>query len=51
MLLPLIRLDDQHYIIRLTGGAYYYFYFQKIMGYVLVTALVAGLSGLSKRQK
>lgn len=51
MLLPLIRLDDQHYVIRLTGGAYYYFYFQKIMGYVLVTALAAGLSGLSKRQK
>jgi small-conductance mechanosensitive channel len=51
MLLPIVRLDERHYTLRLAGWAKYYFYFQKIMGYVLVTALAAGLSGLSKRQK
>jgi hypothetical protein len=48
MLLPVIRLRDQHYAIDLKGWARYYFYCHKIMGWVLASFLVAGLSGLTK---
>ncbi len=48
MLLPVIRLRDAHYKIDLVGPARYYFYFHKIMGWVLGLALLAGISGLSK---
>jgi hypothetical protein len=48
MLLPIIRLREQHYSIDLAGCARYYFYVHKIAGWVLVSILVAGLSGLTK---
>ena len=48
MLLPIIRLRDRHYRIDLTTGARYYFYWHKIMGFVLASFLIAGLSGLTR---
>jgi len=51
MLLPIIRLRDWHYRIDLTTGARYYFYWfywHKIMGFVLASFLIAGLSGLTR---
>ncbi|MDN7179638.1 hypothetical protein M0D69_16910 [Caballeronia sp. SEWSISQ10-4 2] len=46
MLLPIIRLREAHYDIDLQGRTRYYFYFHKIMGYVLASFLIAGLAGL-----
>jgi hypothetical protein len=48
MLLPIIELNKAHEAIVLDGFALYYFYFHKIMGFVLASFLVAGLSGLAK---
>jgi hypothetical protein len=48
MLLPIVRLRDQHYAIDLMGWARYYYYAHKLMGWVLASFLVAGLSGLTK---
>jgi uncharacterized protein YjbI with pentapeptide repeats len=48
MLLPIIELRKQHYDIDLTGATRYYFYFHKLMGFVLVSFLIAGLAGLTK---
>ena len=48
MLLPIIRLRESHYQVDLTTWARYYFYFHKIMGYVLASFLLAGLAGLTK---
>jgi hypothetical protein len=48
MLLPIIRLREAHYEVDLEGRARYYFYGNKIMGYVLGFFLVAGLSGITK---
>jgi hypothetical protein len=48
MLLPLVRLREKHYSIDLTGPARYYFYFHRIMGWVLASFFVAGLSGLTQ---
>ena len=50
MLLPIIRLRDRHYDedIDLSAGARHYFYVHKIMGYVLASFLVAGLSGITQ---
>jgi hypothetical protein len=47
-LLPFVRLRELHYQIDLHGWANYYFYFHKLMGYVLGIFLAAGLSGLVK---
>jgi hypothetical protein len=46
MLLPIIRLREKHYQIEL-GWVRYYFYFHKVMGFVLASFLIAGLSGLT----
>jgi hypothetical protein len=46
MLLPIVKLREWHYTIDLTGWARYYFYGHKIMGYLLASFLIAGLSGL-----
>ena len=47
MLLPVIRLRERHYTrVDLKTSARYWFYFQKIMGYVLIFFVLAGLSGL-----
>jgi len=48
MLLPIVRLREHHYDIDLKGGTRYYFYAHKLMGWVLASFLVAGLSGLTK---
>ncbi len=48
MLLPLVKLRENHYSIDLKGCARYYFYFHKLAGYVLASFLIAGLSGLTK---
>jgi hypothetical protein len=48
MLLPIIQLRKKHYDIDLQGWPRYYFYGQKIMGWVLGSFLIAGLSGLAK---
>jgi len=49
LLLPIIKLQGSHYEIQLTGGIKYYFYCQQIMGYILASFLVAGLSGITKK--
>lgn len=48
VLLPVIRLRDSHYQIDIPSNWRYYFYFHRIMGWVLASFLVAGLSGLTK---
>jgi hypothetical protein len=48
LLLPIIKLREKHYNIDLNGWIRYYFYFHKIMGYVLAGFLGAGLTGLMK---
>ena len=48
MLLPIIKLRQRHYEIDLNGFVRYYFYFHQIMGYVLASFLIAGLSGLTR---
>ena len=48
MLLPIVELRRQHYEIDLKDFAQYYFYFHKMMGFVLASFLIAGLSGLTK---
>jgi len=48
MLLPVVRLNEAHYGIKLIELAKYYFYVVKIGGWVLVTLLVAGMSGITK---
>jgi hypothetical protein len=49
MLLPLIKIEDWHYSIKLTTWVTYYFYFHKVMGYFLVSMLIAGLTGVTKK--
>jgi hypothetical protein len=48
LLLPIIRLREKHYQTDLKGWIRYYFYFHKIMGYVLASFLIAGIAGLTK---
>jgi hypothetical protein len=48
MLLPAIELRKEHYDIRLSGWARYYFYLHKMMGFVLASFVIAGLAGLTK---
>jgi hypothetical protein len=47
-LLPIIKLEEENYRTKIKGAAKYYFYFQTIMGYVLASFLIAGISGLTK---
>ena len=49
MLLPIIRLNESHYTVKLIGFAKYYFYFHIISGYALASFLIAGLSGITKK--
>lgn len=46
LLLPLVRLREQHYDVDLKPGVRHYFYFHKLTGYVLASFLIAGLSRL-----
>lgn len=47
MLLPVIRLREKHYKVGLEGWLQVYFYLHKIMGYMLIFFVIAGLSGLT----
>lgn len=47
-LLPIVELEKSFADVVLHGFAKYYFYFQKLMGWVLASFLIAGLSGLTK---
>lgn len=49
MLLPGVQLDKHHFDIVLDGGVKYYFYFQGLVGVILGSFLIAGLSGLTKK--
>jgi hypothetical protein len=52
MLLPVIRLEEANYSssIKLYGIAkYYYIYIHKLVGWVLATIFIAGLSGITKK--
>jgi cytoskeletal protein CcmA (bactofilin family) len=48
-LLPIVKLRSYHYDVELEGWARYYFYAHKLMGYVLASFLLAGLSGLTQQ--
>jgi hypothetical protein len=48
LLLLIIRLREKHYKVDLKGWIRYYFYVHRIMGYVLASFLIAGISGLTK---
>jgi hypothetical protein len=48
MLLPIVKLRESNYKIELAGWARYYFYIHRLMGYVLGSFLIAGLSALAK---
>jgi hypothetical protein len=48
MMLPIIRLREDNYKIELRSYARYYLYLHKVMGYILASFLIAGLSGLAK---
>ena len=48
MLLPLLALRKKHYDIDLDDLPRCYFYVHKVVGYILASFLVVGLSGLTK---
>ncbi|MBO1224924.1 MAG: hypothetical protein JYX80_10910, partial [Candidatus Scalindua sediminis] len=48
IILPIIRLDERHYEIELNGFAKYYFYFHIVIGFVLASFVIAGISGLTQ---
>jgi len=48
MLLPIISLDER-YKLDFSGWQLYYFYFHKLMGFLLGSFVVAGLSGITKK--
>ncbi len=49
MLLPIIELNKRHYEIQLARFARYYFYFHKIMGWILASFIGAGINGLTEK--
>ncbi|SAK86083.1 hypothetical protein AWB76_06010 [Caballeronia temeraria] len=48
MFLPLIRLNDDHYTVKLEGKRLTYLYFHKFMGWLLSAYVVAAVTGLTK---
>jgi uncharacterized protein YjbI with pentapeptide repeats len=49
-LVPIIRFDDKYKNVVVTGwGARGYFYFQEIVGALLASFVIAGLSGITKK--
>lgn len=48
MLLPIVRLREEHYEIDLKGLARYYFYLHKLVGWALGLLLAAAMSGIAK---
>ncbi len=52
MLIPLVKLDESHFRVfsqEMTGWQYYYFFLHKLVGYVLASFVLAGLSGITKK--
>ncbi|MBI4797780.1 MAG: hypothetical protein HY794_03385 [Desulfarculus sp.] len=49
MLLPFVKVAKAHESIVPTGWAAFYFYFHKLMGWLLGFFVVAGLTGLTKK--
>lgn len=48
--LPIIRLRDSHYTkTELQGWLAYYFYFHQLMGFVLLSLLLASITGLTTK--
>jgi len=48
--LPLVRLRDYNYSkIELRGWLVYYFYFHQMMGFILASLLIAGVTGLAEK--
>lgn len=47
-LLPVVTLRKYHFDVVLKGWPRYYFYFHKLMGYVLASFLIAGMAGLTQ---
>jgi len=50
MLLPVIRLAEDHYQTVLSGWQRYYFFAHQIAGYALATVALVGLTGLTERK-
>lgn len=48
MILPLVRLEKRNYEINLDNLARRYFYVHILIGYLLASFVLAGLSGLTK---
>jgi hypothetical protein len=48
LLIPIVKLDEAHYKIPLTGFLKKYFYFHKLMGYVLAAFLAASVANFIK---
>lgn len=48
-LVPVLELSDEYNSISIDGCTKYYFYIQKIMGYILAVFLTAALTGITKR--
>jgi hypothetical protein len=48
-LLPIVELNKIYDQIQLASWQKYYFYFHKVMGYILASFIIAGLSGITKK--
>ena len=48
LVIPVVRLSEQHYEVELTTDAKYYFYGHQILGYILIFFVIGGLSGLTQ---
>jgi hypothetical protein len=48
MLLPIVKLKDSNYDVDISSKAQYYLYFHKLMGWVLGTFILAGLTGWTR---
>jgi hypothetical protein len=49
-LLPIVELDETRHLIKFEDSIpRYYFYFHKLMGYIMASFLIAGLSGITKK--
>ncbi|MEX3636144.1 hypothetical protein [Paraburkholderia sp. BR14320] len=48
MLLPIVKLKDSNYDVDIASKAQYYLYFHKLMGWILGTFILAGLTGWTR---
>jgi len=47
LLIPLVKLDEDHFKIRLSGWRVYYFYLHRLAGWLLGSFLLATIGGLN----